>query len=293
VTRVKDPYPFASLSWADVNANARGALVNILCMPHGGSLQPISGSGVIIDPRGVILTNAHVGQYVLLSESTQVDLVCVIRTGSPAVARYKAAVLYIPPVWVEKHVGEITTPHPLGTGEHDYALLVITGSADGSPLPATFPALPYDTRKSIAFQGDQILAASYPAEFLGGLSTGSSLYSASSITRIEQLQAFGSGSPDVISLGGIIEAQSGSSGGDVVNAWGRLVGLIVTTSQGQTTAQRDLHALSLFYIDSDLTAQTGSGLAATLSDDLSAKAQDFTDTTARSLIRQYIKVLTK
>ena len=47
----------------ELNLKARRALVNILCTTkRGGLFSPISGSGVFIDPRGVILTNAHVGQ---------------------------------------------------------------------------------------------------------------------------------------------------------------------------------------------------------------------------------------
>ena len=293
VTRIENPYPFAPLSSADVNTEARAALVNILCMPRGGSLSPISGSGVIIDPRGVILTNAHVAQYVLLSQDPRVNLSCVIRTGGPAVARFTPEVLYIPPVWVEAHATEIVTPHPTGTGEHDYALLLINGSVDNSPLPASFPYLQYDTREGIGFQGDQVLAASYPAEFLGGIAAEYDLFPASSVTTIGQLVTFGTNSIDLLSLGGVIEAQSGSSGGAVVNAWGRLIALIATTSSGATTADRDLHALTLSYISGDLSVQSGSGLATVLAGDVVAEAQAFDASTAAKLVALYLDTLSK
>jgi S1-C subfamily serine protease len=288
ITRIKNPYSFAPESSALLNSQARGALVNILCMSHSGSLSPISGSGVIIDPRGVILTNAHVAQYVLLSESSRIDLSCVIRTGSPATARWHAEVLYIPPVWVDAHASEINTPHPVGTGEHDYGLLLITDSADGTPVPSSFPALPYDTREAIGFQGDQVLVASYPAEFLGGLAAQSTLFPVSSFTMIGKLLTFSTNAVDLISLGGIIEAQGGSSGGEVVNAWGRLIGLIVTTSEGQTTGERDLHALTLAYINHDLAAQSQFDLPTTLGGDVAAEAQEFNSGTAPRLIQLYI-----
>src|SRR6185436_12542444 len=96
VERAPAPYSTPGESFETIDPAVRSALVNILCMPQGGSLRPISGSGVIIDPRGVILTNAHVAQYVLLSESPQINLTCSIRTGSPASPRWKAVVLYIP-----------------------------------------------------------------------------------------------------------------------------------------------------------------------------------------------------
>jgi hypothetical protein len=45
----------------------RGAIVNIICI-QGGGLRGSSGSGVIVDPRGIILTVAHVGQNFLLRD---------------------------------------------------------------------------------------------------------------------------------------------------------------------------------------------------------------------------------
>ena len=60
---------------------------------------------------------------------------------------------------------------------------------------------------------------------------------------------------------GTVTAQSGSSGGVVANAWGRAIGLITTMSEGKTTSERTLRALTLSYIDADLVAQTGGTLA--------------------------------
>jgi hypothetical protein len=291
-TRLQNPYTVSAESFDVVNAAARSALVNILCMPRGGgSLSPTSGSGVIIDPRGVILTNAHVAQYVLLSESQNVDLECQIRTGTPAMATWTAEVLYIPPVWVAAHASEINTSHPTGTGEHDYALLRITGAVSGKNVPATFPSVPFDTRDAIAFLGDNVLGASYPAEFLGGMDAENDLYSVSSISPINQLLTFGTSTVDVIAIGGVVEAQSGSSGGAVVNAWGHLVGLITTTSDAPTTAARDLRAITLSYINRDIRAQSGMDLPSILSGDLASEEAYFNANTASGLLRQYLKLL--
>lgn len=294
VQRIQHPYPFEPVSAEQVNTDARAALVNILCMPRSGSVfSPISGSGVIVDPRGVILTNAHVAQYILLAEDTRINLACMIRTGAPARAAWSAEVLYIPPVWVEDHAGEINAPRQQGTGEHDYGLIRITSSLTQTPLPAAFPYLAPDTREGIGFEGDQILTASYPAEFLGGITTQSALYPASSIAQIGRLITFGTSTIDALSLGGIMEAQSGSSGGSIVNAWNRLIGLVVTTSAGATTAERDLHALTLAYIDRDLRAQRGAGLAALLAGEPADETTDFHAYTAPKLIKYYLDVLSK
>lgn len=289
--RVQSPYSTPPESFDAVNVSTRTALVNILCQPHGGSLSPISGSGVLIDPRGIILTNAHVAQFVLLSESPEINLTCTVRTGAPARDTWDAEVLYIPPVWVQAHAAEITNTHPLGTGEHDYALLYITGSANNSPLPAQFPYLSPDTREAIGFVNDQVLAASYPAEFIGGINAEYDLYPDSSVTTIGQLLTFSTGTVDLLSLGGIIEAQSGSSGGAVVNAWDKLIGVITTTSEGASTADRDLRAVTLSYIDRDLATQTGFGLTATLAGDPALEAQDFNTRIAPDLIGLYLKQL--
>lgn len=291
-TRISHPYDSGPLDFSLINTTTRAALVNIFCAPRGGTMHPISGSGIIIDSRGVILTNAHVAQYVLLSQSPQINLRCSIRMGSPAVARYRAEVLYIPKAWIDAHASEINDDRPLGTGEHDYALLRITSTVSGSPLPASFAAVEPDTREAIAFVDDSVLGASYPAEFAAG-SVQSSLYPVSSITQVNKLYTFGSGTVDVISIGSAIEAQSGSSGGPIVNAWDKLVAIITTTSEGATTGERQLRGVTLSYIDRDLAQQTGQGLSTYLAGDITAKALDFTRNQALALIETYIPYLTK
>ncbi|MBI5644705.1 trypsin-like peptidase domain-containing protein [Candidatus Kaiserbacteria bacterium] len=290
VRRVEKPYTTPPLPFTTINDHARAALVNILCVPRtGGSLHPISASGVIIDPRGVVLTNAHVAQYVLLSEAAQVDLRCELRVGSPAKARYAPRVMYLPKAWVEAHAKDILASHPLGTGEHDYALIHIASSLDGTPLPSSFPYLQPDARETIGFVGDDVLVASYPAEFLGGYATYDNLYSATSVTSIKQLLTITGPTVDLISVGGVIGAQSGSSGGGVVNAWDRLIGIITTTSLGATTAERDLRAITLSYISADLLAQSGFDLDLTLRGDPSAQTFDFTKDQAPYLIGVLLK----
>ncbi len=291
--RVQNPYPYAPVPFESIDAISRPAIVNILCRPRsGGTLSPVSGSGVIIDPRGIILTNAHVAQYVLLSQSARINLSCTIRTGAPAISRWSAEILYIPPVWVETHAHEVSMERPTGTGEHDYALLRITGTVDGTPLPSPFPYLPPDTREAIGFKDDKVLAVSYPAEFIGA-GAHFTMYPAASVTIIGQLMTFVAKTVDVLSLGGIIEAQGGSSGGAVVNAWGYLIATLATTSEGDTTATRDLRAITLSYINRDLVAQTRYDLKTILGGDVAAQAHDFNTQIAPRLIDLYIAEISK
>lgn len=291
--RIENPYPFPPKTFAAVNDEARLALVNIFCAARAGSLRPTSASGVIIDSRGVILTNAHVAQYVLLASDQAVDLSCTIRTGSPAVARFVPEVLYIPSVWIEEHAKDIKTARPVGTGEHDYALLRIKGTLlSSATMPEAFPFLPLDLREGIGFMDDQVLVASYPAEFIGGATAQLSLYPVTSITTIKGLLTFGdNGTIDLVSIGGVVGAQSGSSGGGIVNAWGRLIGLISTTSEGTTTADRDLRSITLSYINRDIAIQSGLDLPTILAGDIKKEAYAFNTVIAPALIKLLVDQL--
>src|SRR5688500_2914917 len=64
----------------------KDATVNLYCrLKAGKRTVSSSGSGIMIDERGIILTNAHVAQYFLLAgEKGRVTGWCSVRTGSPA-----------------------------------------------------------------------------------------------------------------------------------------------------------------------------------------------------------------
>lgn len=290
VRRIKNPYTTAAKTDAELYTLSRAALVNIYCTSKS-SFGAISGSGVVIDPKGVILTNAHVAQYMLLVPSTETKTQCFIRTGSPSQNKYTAELLFLPTPWIAEHAADIAAKRPIGTGEHDYALLRITGTIDGTTLPASFSYIPIDTREAIAFSGDRLLLAAYPAEFAIQGSRGTTLYPTSVFTRVGELMTFGERSVDLISLGGAVLAQSGSSGGAAVNLWGQLVGIISTTSAGDTTAERELRAITLFYVNRDLEAQTGLTLMRFLESDLAAQSSLFMKTEAPALTSKLLENL--
>ncbi|HEY0221031.1 MAG TPA: trypsin-like peptidase domain-containing protein, partial [Candidatus Paceibacterota bacterium] len=150
-----------------VNTFARKAIVNILCSTKGGELSPISGTGVVISSKGVVLTNAHIAQYFLLKDFKQKDYVgCVIRTGSPAYPEYKVELMYISPTWIGQNRKLLKEEAPKGTGENDFAFLRITGKIDGSKLPESFSYVIPNIRESIDLD-EPVLLVSYPAGFLG------------------------------------------------------------------------------------------------------------------------------
>ena len=257
--------------------------MNILCLATGnGQENSISGSGVIIDARGVILTNAHVGQYFLLKDYPSPDSVdCTIRTGSPATPAYRAELIYLPQAWIDANASQITAEHGTGTGENDYAFLRITSPVNPStPLPSPFPNIGMTT---FADTNDPVLVAGYPAGFLDAETIERDLYATSAFTTIGQLYTFDDPSQvDVVSVGGTVVSQGGASGGAVVRTYdGKLSGLIATATAGTTTASRDLRAITIGYINRSLQAAGKGGLVSFLSQNLDTTASNFAPTFAK------------
>ncbi len=286
--RIQNPYTVPSLSDEVLNNTARASLVNVFCTLDNG--ESVSGSGVFIDSRGVILTNAHIAQYVLLSETTN-GISCVGRSGAPAHSAWKLRVIFMPSKWVDVHAQDLHTPKPTGTGEHDYGLLLAETFPQTSPNTIS-PAL-FDTREAVAFTSDQVLLASYPAGFLGAMTVQNNLFPATTFAHIGHLYTFTEKSIDLFSLGGTILAQGGSSGGMVMNQWGQLVGIIVTTSDGETTAQRDLRAITLAHINRSIKEHTGMSLSDYIGTDLEVHASDFRKNDLPALAQKLIKEIPK
>ena len=274
--------------WDTINERARAAVVNIICTSQSaGLMQPLSGSGVFIDPKGIILTNAHIAQYWLIKDYPSKDyLDCVIRQDSPASPRYRAKLVYISPTWIKVHYTDLLTQDPLGTGENDYALLLVnTTTGPSISLPTSFPYLPPATTDTENILGQPVLMAAYPAGFLGGVSIQTTLFMSSAPGAIQGVYTFTDTRIDVLSLGGNVVAQHGSSGGAVVTGDGKLRGIIVTTSEADTTATRDLHAITISYINRRFTQETGVTLPDLLASDVYAVADEFNETLAPTLTK--------
>lgn len=216
---------------------------------------------------------------------------CSIRTGSPAYPRYHAELVYISPAWVETNKSELKEQSPQGTGENDFAFLHITDAIDSSNLP-TFPYIPVNTREVIDI-GEPVVLVSYPAGFLGGLSILQGLSVTSAVTTIQDVFTFKADSIDVIDVGGTVVSQKGASGGAVVDRRETLIGIISTSSNGETTSSRELNAITLGYISRTLQNEIGFTLSNFLSLDISNFAKSFQNTTAVTLTKILTDELTK
>ena len=286
---VKEAPKEEPLSFGLINTLTREALVNIFCTTKGPHqyITPITGSGTIIDGGGVILTNAHIAQFYLFEDFPTDDFVnCVIRTGSPAKATYKAKLLYISPEWIDANASAISTENPMGTGEDDYALLLITESLNNQELPEVFPYIPYEAGSNSILREDSILVGGYAAGLLGGRTIQQDLYASTAITEAMELYTFDeTGTLDLVSLGGTVVSQQGASGGPAVNEYGKMVGLISTASDGETTSDRDLRATTIEHIERSLVENNNTTLDELLSGDLNTKAVVFNETTAPTLLQ--------
>jgi len=283
------------LSFTEINSRTREAIVNILCTTkQGGLLQPITGSGVVVDPRGIILTNAHIAQYFLLKDYlTENFLNCTIRTGSPAVNAYRAEILFISPSWIRENFRKIIESNPKGTGEHDYAFLLITEVYNpANKLPQEFSYITPDIRGTQPLSGDLVIVAGYPAGFLGGISIQKNLHILSTITDIVDIFTFGGENTlDLFSTGGNVLAQKGASGGAVVSETNKLLGIVVTATEAVQTSDRDLRAISLFHIDQSLKNDSGFDIEGLFFGELRRSVTQFNEILAPTLKELLITAL--
>ena len=255
------------------------AIVNILCIVRTDErVRTVTGSGVFINPNGVILTNAHVAQFLLLEtiEDGERDTRCIVREGEQATARYEAELLYISPAWIQKHAELIDAKNPTGTGERDYALLYVSEALTGE-LPAAFPFLSPDVEfLAQDIRGTEILVAGYPApDSLQTEKPEIDLAQVIASSTINRLFTFNTGYADLFSIAGSEAGGDGISGGPIVRADGKLIGLVVTRSDVERDGENSLRAITLSYIDRTVVEETGFSLSSTIAGNLPFRGQVF------------------
>lgn len=237
----------------------RGTLVNIVCIPSKRSLDAISGTGILIDERGIVLTVAHIGQYFLLDDYAKNSVSCELRTGSPAKAAYEGKLIYISESWIEdnKHMLATREGDAPDAGKEDYALIGITGATSSGVLPDSFPSLPLAKSTENVHEGDTIAVGSYGAEFLDGAAIQLSLYQTITFGTLAELYTFTEEIPDLLFVLLGANAQEGASGGAIANADNKLIGLITTRTTEDTLSERGLYAITPDHIRASFVKEVG------------------------------------
>lgn len=248
-------------SFSEINEEAREALVNIFCQMDTPKFSGFTtGSGAIIDPRGIILTNAHVAQSLILpTHKDEVVFNCTIRMGAPAIAMYKAELLYLPTEWFDNNPQGTFNDAESESGQYDFALLEITEHARELPLPTSFPYLSLSTSESV--QNDQVLVTGYPGEYLSPQIIFTQFHPVSTQAIVSSVTSYDAVHPDVLILGDTLVSQLGSSGGPVVDKRGELTGIVTGLSIYEESSTRDLQTITLNHIDRSMADSIGTTLS--------------------------------
>ncbi len=264
------------------------ALVNIFCtFTTETFVRTTTGTGFFIDPNGVIITNAHVAQFLLL-ETTEKEgkTECIIRSGNPAAPQYEAGLLFISPAWVQQNASVMDSDTPMGTGERDYALLYVKSNVSNTPLPAQFPTLNFDPNLLPISTKDTIVAAAgYPATNMMENGPSADLIPKKATTTISELYTFGSNYADVFSIKGSEVGAEGASGGPVLNNNGDVIGIIVTRGDDDVDGAGSLRAITISHVDRTILQETGFTLKENMGGNLSYRGDIFAKTLTPFLVR--------
>ena len=248
--------------------------VRIVCTPPPGfALPTIAGNGVVIDSRGVVLTSAHIAQYLLLVHPMG-EPICEAYFGSARTAF--TDLLFFPSSWVRENRTLFSETNPSGTGKHDWALALID-----VPNGSSLRSRSYENNDEALNMGDTIT-------FRGYYTPGQSGSDAITLeATIGEFLTFGETTRDVFTMDNIALLR-GTSGSAVTNSKGEVIGIVATAGMSRNGAFRS-QILTVGYIDRDLRAHSGQGIAQLLSGEIKSRASAFQARSAPTLRRQFFE----
>lgn len=239
--------------------NIKEVVVNILCVEKTSAYTKLlSGSGVVISDTGLVLTNAHVAYPFLLSSQFNKDTYsCSVRRADLPNFGYNAELVYYPLDWLISNSETMKNPTPVGTGENDYALLLITSPLALAPKLESFAFASVDVSSSNLISQMPVTVAGYPSSNSGIFEVDTNPGLKVAQTHVSEFFTFSNQSFDVLQTDINTVAKRGSSGGGVFEN-NKLYGIIVTTNQKGDGSY--LNALTLPYIKEDFEHDTGINL---------------------------------
>lgn len=233
----------------------KASVGNLFCtIIKNNRIEKRTGSVVAISNNGVLLTNAHVAEHLMLSQTSDNTQTCRIRTGSPAVEAYTAKVVYLPSEWIYANKGNLKYQSVQGTGENDFALIVLEDKIRSSASNLSF----LKPKSNTFSKGDNIILSGYPA-FNGNI-LDKALYNVTSHSSVSNVWGIGKSDSDLVDTKETILAVEGSSGGAVADRDGNLVGIIVATTVDQNTRKPSIRFISYNYIEKEIKSKTGKSI---------------------------------
>lgn len=280
--------PTQSIVTYPTTPNSQG-VINIYCTQKIGNLRKtVTGSGVLINADGTVLTNAHVAQYPLVSEKIG-TVTCLGRTGKTANQTLTLRTAFISPTWSEQNARHINTGGTLQTGALDYALLKIQernlGQYGLKPVDLSFD--------ETARTGSSVLAISYPADILA-TKPGAALTletEALSLTGTDSL-GYSDGKTHILETSPSRLGQRGSSGGLISSLGNQMLGMITIVLESRPgSSNKTIRAITPHHIHTDLLNHVSGGLdgiSRTGSQVLETKFSQGDKTRLTSLFAQYL-----